>query len=1009
MRGDTPEQRPKLITHQTVNTPPTSFLLMASEGKLEMMQRLLDKDSARYITKRDPRGNTALLLAAKHGHLQTVRWLLRQEGVHIEEENYRGETALILAIQQNHEFMVEHLKNERAHQQLLVELAKQQHPQEHHRMEQLQLTQRLRELTEPNPTLIACEKIAFYFDQLGTFRSDRPVGQLKTHLKPLLTKAQYQAVKRQRHPLLALLHAAFPAPEQGLGRKDIKKRIEILGKLLRAFEAQQKKSSPKHLLVFNALVRLHKLYRAAEQHVKTSPTKKNDQPRATLNSESLPTCYLTAEAAEKLASTSDEIIPSEITQGTHIVKILNGIYFKWDPYAPGVEFMVDKLYRILVGSLSAATELVKTKRGKRTYNYIASKAVIGETLKFILEAHPEYLEKIDDENFSAMVVLGILTDPEDYKPDNLMAKFTVNHEGKPVKLRIKGIDNDRAFTDPVVIQGGDGPGAGTHFIKVKNILYFLPQMQNKISPSFRNAFLQRQPERILIEWLQALYEKNQMYDGLLKRGVFSQTDYSGDPKSWREGLQLPIKLVQGTSGKLYQKLCKIQRCLQEIPEITLQELLYKLEPILQRCYEAIQRQHPNNPLDCLHILYRRPMALTVEALLELEHASPHQRNAILSELAHRTTTAQEFEESRDQSIQAATEEFIETIDFSNLEPLKQQLVFASLGALSFIERLTLTRSSALNDRALLQLLNKLPRLCELVLWGCSAVRVEDLLVAAAEHPQLTLVLDDQCQQLGPSEWARLRDAKVSFILESGGQRFPIQTDSPTVLLYQAFSCRPCSLPLLQFFVDSGADVVSKSDSHTPLYGYTPLHIAAKQGLDDAVEYLLSLGVDVNALDGSGATALDKAVKYDKAVVAERLRKAGGTCRHPHTPDTKKTVASSSAMFGLRRKARPKPIRGRRRPPNKSPSKPTSTNGHEVLRPPPFTASGYSKLSDTKKSEKQKFVTEGGFPLSPFPKPFDTEESEEKKPVRKQGAFFPFLKRSDTKKSEERKPQTSINF
>jgi hypothetical protein len=56
---------------------------------------------------------------------------------------------------------------------------------------------------------------------------------------------------------------------------------------------------------------------------------------------------------------------------------------------------------------------------------------------------------------------------------------------------------------------------------------------------------------------------------------------------------------------------------------------------------------------------------------------------------------------------------------------------------------------------------------------------------------------------------------------------------------------------------------------------TPLHLAAAEGQDKAVQYLIAKGADVNFKDRWGATALQDAVTCGHVQVAEQILSRGG--------------------------------------------------------------------------------------------------------------------------------------
>jgi len=60
-------------------------------------------------------------------------------------------------------------------------------------------------------------------------------------------------------------------------------------------------------------------------------------------------------------------------------------------------------------------------------------------------------------------------------------------------------------------------------------------------------------------------------------------------------------------------------------------------------------------------------------------------------------------------------------------------------------------------------------------------------------------------------------------------------------------------------------------------GRTPLHLAAENGADGAVQLLIEHGADVNAMDTAGSTPLDEAVRTGGAAITRLLRQHGGKC------------------------------------------------------------------------------------------------------------------------------------
>lgn len=84
---------------------PVWWITAATDGHLEIMQELLDKDILDVnITDKD--GNTALSLASQKGHESIVKFLLQDTRIKINVQNNLGETALNRAVSQFHENIV---------------------------------------------------------------------------------------------------------------------------------------------------------------------------------------------------------------------------------------------------------------------------------------------------------------------------------------------------------------------------------------------------------------------------------------------------------------------------------------------------------------------------------------------------------------------------------------------------------------------------------------------------------------------------------------------------------------------------------------------------------------------------------------------------------------------------------------------------------------------------------------------------------------------------------------
>jgi DNA polymerase III delta prime subunit len=263
----------------------------------------------------------------------------------------------------------------------------------------------------------------------------------------------------------------------------------------------------------------------------------------------------------------------------------NGLFFKFKPHSPGIEFMVSKLLDRIY--LTAATRLVNIKRGDKDYPFIVSKEVKGEDLGYFLKTEAaEFLPKLDPKNFACIFFLSLLTNPRDGKEDNYFVTF----DKEANKYKIISIDNDMSF-----VSEGYENFDGIYKVNVRSLLYFFPQMQCRIDSTFRDEFLELLPEVLILTWLEKLERQNISYDHMKEDGVFTELDYKGDGKidkygELNLGMQLPIKLRKGLVNDLYEKLCKIQDYMEINPELTYQELFEEVTPKVAKVYQEVLKE-----------------------------------------------------------------------------------------------------------------------------------------------------------------------------------------------------------------------------------------------------------------------------------------------------------------------------------------------------------------------------------------------------------------------------------
>jgi Ran GTPase-activating protein (RanGAP) involved in mRNA processing and transport len=555
-----------------------------------------------------------------------------------------------------------------------------------------------------------------------------------------------------------------------------------------------------------------------QQACKTAPDKGKplSERFMVLYAADLPPRLLRSEAQSlfaKMAQQSREA--SNTAFGTSLVRLFQGIHFKHNPYAPGVEFMVSALGRLLVGRVITPSELIKVlDTGGYSLPYLASRAVVGVELGHIIREHPDYLNHLRADNFSAIVLLSLLIDPQDGQPDHYMAEIQTNEAGQLTSLEIISIGHGIAFGEPCVYHHTTGAYQGKSFVTVKNVLYFFPQMATPLDTALRERLLKLEPAERLLTWLQALQDKNQHYQQLWEEGVFTTQEFCGGKT---RGMQLPIRLRPGTVTRLYQKLRALQAYLSKHPEATHQALFQALEPDLFQHYQAIQTKYPNDMMHCLRRLYLQAQP-TAQERHYLSSQLRSQQTAALTHAVLESPELKMLEAQQTQPTEAAVMELLALLDFERFN----------------------TGSSALLDEQSqrLQLRGVSDSYDPLALYRymleqqyCSEAYLKHLLTQRGLLPQNTYL---------------------------GG-------DTPLHLAVQ-HSQQTAAIILLEY----GADV-----NHTNDAGYSPLHVAASQNDLPMVKLLLQAGADKEKLlTKAGDTPLDIALSNGHEAIALWLLEQG---------------------------------------------------------------------------------------------------------------------------------------
>lgn len=276
------------------------------------------------------------------------------------------------------------------------------------------------------------------------------------------------------------------------------------------------------------------------------------------------------------------------------------IFYKYWPYAPGIEFVVNSFNKVLLEDISLPTSLVKlVGRSVDNYSqvaiYQASPYIEGENFHYFLE-RPEYVDLIDSKNFTALFLSSLLTGAGDAKPDNFIVRFRGDNPTVVSKIELLGIDNDISFCS-----GRLGfkvvAGKGKVYSDLANVLFFLPQMDKPLYGSIALELMSNpiKPIEIVSDWLSELCKQNLIYKRMLESGYFTQVE--------ADLLKLPIKLPKDSVQKLYLRLLHIVKLIEENEAITPNEIFRSLYPGIAYYYELKRNVSGGDPTLSIKQIY----------------------------------------------------------------------------------------------------------------------------------------------------------------------------------------------------------------------------------------------------------------------------------------------------------------------------------------------------------------------------------------------------------------------
>lgn len=567
--------------------------------------------------------------------------------------------------------------------------------------------------------------------------------------------------------------------------------------------------------------------------------------------------------------------------GLSIVRKKGSIFYKRayvNPLEPGMEYAVDALNRLIAQGGSPPTELLKidnlcvNEGRERVFHFLqVSHEISGTNLLEFLES-PQRLNK---SHFTSMVILALITVPNDGKADNYMA--CPNHDGT---YSIIGIDNDASFYPPL-----RKIPSGEFFVQLRTVLFLLPEMREEVDQTFIQEFLHLEGEKVLINWLKDLKDQNKRYQALLSTSGFSKQDF--------ETLSLPIQLRRESIIQAYHALVSLQAFLRENPHRTHFEMFTRLFPEIAKAYHTLLEETGHDPLEAQKKLFTQGISIE------------ENRSDIFYE-----TPQGIARQSIDDCIEALVKAIFPSLTSSQQEKFLNAL-FLSFQNLSCLE----LSNVKIKGGTLCHLLAHCPHLTKLILKGGEGLTGPTLYRLLNDFPHLQLHLSSQ-NLLSSEEWKELLTfswkQERTLTLHIQEESYLAYKENRSLVLEKALdaSCfslaeallalegalpayplhryaRLGNLSTMRFLLEKGSSIEEEDDQQR-----TPLHLAILHKQEEVATFLIEEGSPLDKIDSQGWTPLHGAACHNLNRIALHLIRKGATI-----PSTGNTPLHIAALHG----------------------------------------------------------------------------------------------------------------
>ncbi|EGC39421.1 hypothetical protein DICPUDRAFT_75070 [Dictyostelium purpureum] len=254
----------------------------------------------------------------------------------------------------------------------------------------------------------------------------------------------------------------------------------------------------------------------------------------------------------------------------------NGIYLKFKPQFPGIEYAVQILSEQLFGeNLTTFCELGSIN----SIPVLLSQKVPGVVLVDILNQNPNITNEIESSNISKQIILSIIINNADGNLGNYIIVPNENNSHNRTIYKMFSIDNDQSFM-PSKATGLLIFSRFSKSLQSDTVLFLFDQMNHVVHQDIIDCFKDLDIYNVLKTWLENLIT---YHNKMLKL-------FSSKKKELKQNKEtiIGVSFNNGMIIHLYSKLKRLQQLLKDNSKepTTHLDLLSTLEPLVANRYKS---------------------------------------------------------------------------------------------------------------------------------------------------------------------------------------------------------------------------------------------------------------------------------------------------------------------------------------------------------------------------------------------------------------------------------------